>query len=257
MKKIVLYLLLTISFVGISQTLEKSYNTEGINNNHKNYAFLGENGLYYITLYTSNRYLTIWNENHTVYKNVNLNVPTNFELDLLYFATDKLFNSDSKIEILIGSKNQNQTSITRKMLLFNEDGNVIFDFGHKFKANVFKGKNNNFKLMTSISGSNGANPTVSYDIYSLGGTLSVSQEFFLNKQKIVSFPNPASQKINITNPFKNNKKEKIEVYDINGRKVLEKGFIGNGQNIELDISKLSNGVYNYKIREYGNKFVKE
>ena len=44
---------------------------------------------------------------------------------------------------------------------------------------------------------------------------------------------------------------------MNGRKVLEKTVIGNGENIKLDISELSKGIYNYKIREFGNKFVKE
>ena len=133
------------------------------------------------------------------------------------------------------------------MLLFNEEGDVIFDFGNKFKADVFKDQNNNFKIMTSLS-TNISYPEVHYDIYSLDGTLSVIQEEFLSKQKIISFPNPSSNTINITNPLKNNEKEKIEVYDMNGRKVLEKEIIGDGVNIELNISKLGAGIYNYRIR---------
>ena len=74
---------------------------------------------------------------------------------------------------------------------------------------------------------------------------------------MISFPNPSSDIINITNPLKNNAKEKVKVYDINGRKVLEKEIIGNGENIELNISDLSKGIYNYRIRDFGNKFVKE
>jgi hypothetical protein len=255
MKKTLLYLFLTINFVGISQTLEKSYQCEGINNNPKNFAFLTENGLNYSTLYTGNKYISIYNENHSFVKNISLNVPQGFDLEQLYFVTDKLFNSDSEIEILLGSKSQ--TSLERKMLLYNENGDIIFDFGNKFKADIFKGKSNNFKLMASITGNNGANPTVSYDIYALDGTLSVIQEEFLSKQKIISFPNPSSNTINITNPLKNKEKEKIEVYDMNGRKVLEKEIIGDGANIELNISNLSTGIYNYRIRDYENKFVKE
>lgn len=254
MKKTIFYLLLTISFVGISQTLEKSYKSEGINNNPKNYAFITESGIKYIEFGTGNWWINIYDEKHSLYKDITLKVPNGFSLEQLYFATDKLFNSDNNIEILLGLKSHTDTE--RKMLLFNEEGDVIFDFGNKFKADVFKDQNNNFKIMTSLS-TNISYPEVHYDIYSLDGTLSVIQEEFLSKQKIISFPNPSSNMINITNPLKNNEKEKIEVYDINGRKVLEKEIIGNGENIELNISNLSTGIYNYRIRNYENKFMKE
>ena len=162
-----------------------------------------------------------------------------------------LFNSDSKFEILI-SLNGNGVS---KLLLFNEDGgDSIFDFGDKWTANVFK-DGNNYKLITSKY--HFSSVSVHYDIYSLSGTLSTSQENLLNQQKMISFPNPSSDIINITNPLKNNARDKVKVYDINGRKVLEKEIIGNGENIELNISDLSKGIYNYRIRDFGNKFVKE
>jgi hypothetical protein len=57
--------------------------------------------------------------------------------------------------------------------------------------------------------------------------------------------------------LKNNEKEKIEIYDINGKKVIEKEIIGNGKIIELNISNLSKGIYSYRIRGYNNKFVKK
>ncbi|WP_299056921.1 T9SS type A sorting domain-containing protein [uncultured Polaribacter sp.] len=257
MKKTLLYLFLTINFIGISQTLEKSYRTEGESNNHINYSFISENKLYYVTFNTSNRGINIFDRNHSYYKSISpLELPQNFLFDKFYFITDKLFDLNLEFEILLGARNN--TTGENKMLLFNEKGNIIFDFGDKNEANVFKDVQDNFKLMTSLSHSPYSGyQVVDYDIYSLDGTLSISQENFLAKQKIIGFPNPTKQKINITNPFKNNENEKIEVYDINGRKVLEKEFVGNGKSIELDISKLSKGIYNYRIREFGNKFIKK
>jgi len=252
MKKKLLYLFIAISSISFSQTLEKSYTTEGFNSKPKNYAFKTENDLYYLTM--NNNEISIYNSNHTLYKTINIILPTNFELSQIYFATDKLFNSDSKIEILVGTS-YNIGCCVNKILLYNEDGgNNIFDFGDKYDVDIFKDNNNNYKLLTSAEDNN---DNVSYDIYSLSGTLTVSQENFLNKQKIIGFPNPSSKTINITNPLKNSEKEKIEVYDMNGRKVLEKEIIGNGENIKLNISNLSKGVYNYRIREFGNRFMKE
>lgn len=249
MKKKLLYLFIAISSISFGQTLEKSYTSEGFNNKPKNFAFLTENNLYYLTMNVTNSEISIYNSDHTLYKTVSLTLPSNFELEQIYFASDKLFNSDSKIEILVGTDEMNGCCV-RKMLLFNEDGgNNLFDFGDKFDVDIFKDLNNNYKMLTSKD--------ASFDIYSLSGTLTVSQENFLYKRKMISFPNPSSNSINITNPFKNNENEKIQVYDINGRKVLEKNIVGNGENIKLDISELSKGVYNYRIREFGNKFVKE
>jgi hypothetical protein len=254
MKKKLLYLFIAISSISFSQTLEKSYISEGFSRKPKNLAFLTESNLHYLTMSLTNNEISIFNSDHSLYKTISLTIPTGFKLTNIHFATDKLFNSDSKIEILVRTEIETGCC-EKKMLLFNEDGgNNIFDFGDKYDVDIFRDKNNNYKILTSSEDSNNK---VSFDIYSLSGTLTVSQQNFLSRQKIIGFPNPSSNLINITNPLKNNENEKIQVFDINGRKVLEKKIIGNGENIELDISELSKGVYNYKIREFGNKFVKE
>ena len=255
MKTKLFYLFLAINSIGISQTLEHSYTSEGSDHNHEYHAFLTENDLYYLTLNATNNQILIYTSNHSLYKTISITPPTGFEIRKLHFASDKLFNADSKIEILIATKNS--SSDENKMLLFNEDGgNNIFDFGNKDDVNVFKDQDNNFKMMTSAINPPNYDEFL-FDIYSLSGSLSVSQENFLRNQTIISFPNPSSSMINITNPLKNNEKRKIEVYDLNGRKVLEKEVIGNVENINLNISNLSQGVYNYRIGVHGNKFIKE
>ena len=210
MKKTLLYLFLTINFVGISQTLEKSYRTEGGNNNHINYSFISENKLYYVIFYAANRGINIFDSTHSYHKSISpLELPQNFLFDRFYFITNKLFDLDLEFEILLGA--QNTATGENKMLLFNENGNIVFDFGDKNEANVFKDGQGNFKLMTSLSHSpNDRYQVVDYDIYSLDGTLSVNQENFLTTQKIIGFPNPSSNMINIINPLKNNEKEKIK-----------------------------------------------
>jgi hypothetical protein len=253
MKKNLLYLFITFSSISFSQTLEKSYITEGDERNFINYVFISSNNnLYYLTLDNNDNKLKIYNNDHTLYKDISLTIPGGYNLNRVIFSSDLLFNSDSKFEILISLEGNGVS----KLVLFNEDGgDSIFDFGDKWTANVFK-DGNNYKLITSkYHFSSGQ--VVHYDIYSLSGTLSTSQENLLNQQKMISFPNPSSDIINITNPLKNNARDKVKVYDINGRKVLEKEIIGNGENIELNISDLSKGIYNYRIRDFGNKFVKE
>ncbi|MHB0756985.1 T9SS type A sorting domain-containing protein [Polaribacter sp. M15] len=255
MKKKLLYLFITISSIGFSQTLETTYTTSGYDEREKpNFAFNIDGETKFYTLDWTNNQVNIYNSSHNIYKTVSINLESGYEMRELYLPTDKLFNSNSKIEFIIFSV-QTDSPYQPSLRLFDEDGTLLFDFGNSRGIELFKTPNDSYKLITAQSTSN--EKEISYKVYSLSGTLSVSQENLFNKQKIIGFPNPSSKTISITNPLKNNVNDKIKVYDINGRKVLEKTIVGNGENIELDISLLSKGIYNYRIRELGNKFVKE
>lgn len=252
MKMKLLFLFILFSSISFGQTLENTYTSEGNENGPKNFVILIEKKIFYLTISETNSEILVYDSEHKLYKTVKIILPSGHKLTKVYLATDKLFNSDEKIEFLVGSLNSDYED---KMLLYNEDGgNSLYDFGERFEIKIFQDNDQNYKMLTF---SNNDTNNQTYDIYSLSGTLTVSQERFLNKQKIIGFPNPSSKTINITNPLKNNENEKIQVYDINGRKVLEKKIVGNGKNIELDISELSKGIYNYRIHEFGNKFVKE
>ncbi len=251
MKKITLLLLL-INFTIFGQTLEQSYTAEGFNNTTKNYAFLTENSLFYWTIDITNNQVSIYNQNHTLYRNVSVTIPAGFQINQQYFATDKLFNSNSDIEFIIGV--ENTTTYENKILLFDENGgNSLFDFGDKFNLSVIKDLNNNYKL---IAATDKESPN-SFDVYALSGTLSVEQEEFFRRLGIISFPNPSENRISITNPINNGNNSILRVYDTNGKNVIIKNVIGNGVNISLDISNLNKGVYTYKIGNYSNKFIKK
>ena len=253
-KKYFTYLLIAISSISLGQTLETTYTSSGYIERQPNYAFIANNQTNYYTLDWTKNEVKLYNNSHKLYKTTTLNLENGTEMRELYLASDKLFNSDSKIEFMLKSR-QISSPYKSKFTVFNEDGDKIFTFTNGEEFKLIKTPDNNFKLLISEELAN--EQEILFKIYALSGTLSTDQENLLNKVGVIQFPNPASETINITNPLMNNENEKIQVYDINGRKVLEKNIIGNGKNIELDISKLSEGLYNYRIREFGNKFVKE
>jgi len=247
MKNKLFYLFITISAIGFSQTLEHSYTTGG-SPDGENLTFITSNGINYYTINNDADKVLFYNNDHNLINTVNIILPTSETIRTLSFITDKLFNANSKIEFIVISNLFN-------MYLFDEDGNKLFEFGKREEVFYSKDENNNFRLITTNGGLK-VN-TTTYDVYSLSGTLSTIQESFFGNKKFNAYPNPSTNSINIANPLKKNEKENIIVYDINGRKVLEKEVIGNGENIKLNISSLSKGIYNYRIRENGNKFVKE
>jgi hypothetical protein len=102
-------------------------------------------------------------------------------------------------------------------------------------------------------------PSVDYifDVYSLPGTTLNTVTNLLNEDSFFSFPNPTSNIISITNNLKSGENFPLEIFDINGKKVLEKTVTGENEEIHLDVSHLSNGIYIYKLKGMTNKFVKK
>jgi len=81
----------------------------------------------------------------------------------------------------------------------------------------------------------------------------------INALKVLVYPNPAQQKINVMLPSSGNVSADLEVYSADGRKYLEQ--IINQSKAELDLSTLPSGMYFLKVLSKEGvgtgKFVKE
>ncbi|CAN1562010.1 Secretion system C-terminal sorting domain [Flavobacteriaceae bacterium] len=251
MKKLLLIVTIAISSLSFGQiTLEHTYTTEGFNNYPKSYAFHTDNGLFYYTINSLENKVLIYNPSHILFKTANLNVGIGYTINTIYLATDKLFNSNSKIEFIVVSRNGTPNS--SKMTLFDEDGANLFEFGDRWEANFIKNSDTSFKLIVSTDKDSPNN----YDIYSLPGTLSIIQQQTFNKNQFFGYPNPASNKITIINNLKEGENGLLEIFDINGKRIMEKNVLGNETEINLDVANFENGVYIYKLNGKTNRFIK-
>jgi photosystem II stability/assembly factor-like uncharacterized protein len=67
------------------------------------------------------------------------------------------------------------------------------------------------------------------------------------------FPNPAREKIQVAGHVLQDYGGKVEIYDLNGRKLLEKQIPAGSETIEVAVSSLQSGIYFCKIiTEKGN-----
>lgn len=260
MRKIILGLIATVSISNLSYgqaTLEHSYNSDwtfgqndwGVLNSTGGVlnAFNLESGIYYYTLEipwdnVATNIMRIYNEQHTLIKTINF--PTRPRR--IHFITDKLFNQDNLIEILYDDNSN--------LILINENNNLIQTIQSRQFARIIKTANNNYKLLVSA---NSPNNTLLYDVYSLSGTLSISQQEIYLKNSFVGYPNPAESIINITNKLANGENGILEIFDASGKKVMEKNVTGGNNEINLDVTALSNGVYIYKLQGQTNRFIKK
>ena len=68
----------------------------------------------------------------------------------------------------------------------------------------------------------------------------------IKDSKIIVYPNPANEFINLNNiPVSSS----IEMFDVTGKKILKINEVGES-NIEIDISELSSGIYFIKVNQY-------
>lgn len=240
-------------------TLEQSYSTTNFVSfkaENECYAFNTQSGLNYFTFNILTNTMQVYNESHSLIKTI---IFPETPIDII-FVTDKLFNNDNFIEILY-SYNTDTSGYEISLKLINENGLTIQTFSDKKSAKIIKNNNFNFKLIVSksvlLSGAGGSTNTYDYDVYSLSGTLSLNQQHLYLKNSLVGFPNPTENTISITNNLKDKINEVLEVFDSNGKKILQKIIIDSNDEINLDTSKLSNGIYIYKLNGQSNKFIKK
>jgi hypothetical protein len=73
--------------------------------------------------------------------------------------------------------------------------------------------------------------------------LTTGVEHELEDLKFEIFPNPAAGKFKVQSSKFKVEEAKLEIYDLNGRKLLEKQIIAGTNNSEIDVSQLKSGVY--------------
>lgn len=256
MKKTILGIIATIAISNLSYgqiTLEHSYVSNKWQYEESN-AFMTVSGVNYYTFDNATNTMLIYNNSHTLIKTVNIPVDSGYYINYFYAISDKLFNSDSQIEFIIA---MNETSGTNKKLnLINENGIVLQQFGNKNGAKIIKVSSSEYKMATYLS-PNTSSINFNIDIYSLPGTYLNINSNKTNINSLFVYPNPSENNIYISSNLENGQNGTLEVFDINGKKVMEKNVIGENYEINLNISELSSGVYIYKLNGQTNRFIKK
>ena len=256
MRKIILGFIATVSISNLSfgqATLEHSYTTNYLSEDSSwetikkglLYSFNTQNGINYFTFNNVTNTLEIYNQNH-ILTNTTIFPETPQKI---HFITDKLFNNDNLIEILYTTDYASGNNTK----LINENGILLQTISNRPYVRLTKDSSNNFKLIVS----NIENYMLKYDVYSLSGTLSIAQQDIYLKNSFVGYPNPTENSINITNKLSNGENGILEVFDTTGKKVMEKNVTGGNNEINLDVTELSSGVYIYKLNGQTNRFIKK
>ncbi len=226
------------------------------------YAFSGtltqldENEYKYFVMDVPLKQCRIFNEDHSLFKTINLSVPSGYYLYDIKFVTRKLFNDDDLVELLyIYSKSEtvnNEEVYSYGLKVVNEQGSVLMSLSDGGYAEVKEGSDGK-KLL--------AYQYIYYDyyylvytnIYSLGGSGPVKSADFTGASSLNLYPNPVNETLNIQyDPLLDSKNSAVMISDLQG-KVLKRQPVPAGVNFTtVETAGLRQGTYIISVTENEN-----
>lgn len=130
----------------------------------------------------------------------------------------------------------------------------------EYSATIPKSKitnnNSSIKFTFKLAVSNNATSfnSIFIDNFNVTQQSSLSTQEIQLDNKLSAYPNPTNKTLNIMNP--KNGANKVLVYDVSGKLVINKSFSSNDDKISIDVENLTKGIYIYKIGELSSKFIK-
>jgi len=242
MKKIFLILISLLATANLlaQVTFESSYTFSGT------ITDIGEGEYKYFVMDVPLKQCRIYNEDHSIYKTINLTVPSNYYLYDIKYVSRHTFNNDDLIELLyIYSKEEivNSDKVYRYgMKIVNESGTELMSLTDGGFAEIKEGSEGK-KLLAYQYIWNESYYLVYTNIYAIGGSTKSADNISLSALNL--YPNPTDEQLTIESTVVS--EADIIVHDIYGRKVLQETMIpGNGK-YTLQTGNLAAGTYILRI----------
>ena len=215
---------------------------------------------YFVSIYDSSEYrntIHIYNSDYSLYRTITFPWDTSFDSGISFFGdygiSKFVFNTNNNFEFIVHTYS-NITQQT-KYFIIDEDGIIIKDLSNYYVGSdyidIFHDYLNNvnkIRLTRKDSSIGGI-----AEIYLLPTTV-LSTVDIQNENELSAFPIPANKILNVIKP--KNGTNKIEVFDMSGKLMLNKIFENTENSISLDVEFLQKGIYIYKVGEFSAKFIK-
>ena len=248
MKKLFIILgLLILTFnVKAQISLEHTFISIG----YYSWYFYTDAGIRYYGYNTTTNQMTLYNTDYSIYKTINMVIPSGFKFNSIYCVSEKLFNTDSYIEFIVVINNGADYS----MKLYNENQEVIKDFGDRYYAFLILGNGYSKLLTRNINFS--SQPYIYIDdIYSLPGNMPNSISTLKPTTLQPAFPNPASITVNLPYALENGQRSIMRIFNSNGQLIEQKQIDSAFNMIILNVESYPSGIYLYEYNGVSNRFI--
>lgn len=254
MKTLILLLFVLGYSVSNAQiTLEKKFDGSQMN-------VINLSATYYFSTDNSKSQISVYKENFSLHKTVTFTLPTNYSFGYATFS-DKVFNSSTDLEFLVLVNKINGVATdadASKLLLYNESGQIIFDFGTGTSISSFFFKTTSgttkmivYKMIFDLANFNFSTNT---EIYSLIGNYTGISAVKNTNELSVSV-NSQNKTIEF-DAIQKAEKYNLRLYDIRGNEIIHKNFkeLIDGK-IAVSTESLTSGIYIYSLNACAGKVI--
>lgn len=243
-------ILITTSQISIAQiSLENTYT--GVSAGIAHTETYGDK---YYVMDVANSQCRIFNLDHSLWKSVNLSIPSNYYLYDIQYVTDHLFNTDNSVEMLYVCYNYNTTLdyYTYETRVANESGTLLLTLpgaGYNWITNVADAGARLFSYVYNYA----VSPyTVTTKVYTLGGSMTSESHNITETIGLKAFPNPVKGNLRIDYTLPEGLRQ-AELSVINSYGLIIKKYTidSNFNSLILDTKDLTPGIYFWNIEAPG------
>ena len=238
MKTKLTIILLFITFIARSQTLEHTF-VKSVT------MFQCSKGAMYYNLDIKGNKVTFYNPDYSVYKTISIPTPKEYSISTILCASDKMFNTDNLLEFLIVYHTP-MINITTQMILYNENGTKLYDFGFNYFSAYFYTDGKKTKLFTM-----NANDTCR--TYLLVGITTTAKSATISQN--YAYPNPALSSITLPYSLEPGETSDLKIFNYSGQLIESKQIDSNFDRIILNVENYKKGIYFYSVKGVSNKFI--
>jgi hypothetical protein len=265
MKKLLLALMLLSGGAAHAQiTLEHRY--AGASTNNFAISKFSNGELKYITVGAgATPVVTVYNENHSVMKQMAAPAVLNGIFQGIYLVSDKLFNQDAAIEYVCGYTVTAGNSTIYRLLALSETGQqlLVADTATYYNAARVVSGTSGIKLIIPTSRLDASGNSIgSYTkVYALGGTAIPLAAKAEAANSALPYPNPTQSRITLPYEVASGQLATLQIIDIAGRTVKQYTVSSAFKSLELGVDDLETGTYAYRLVSNagvvtrGNKFI--
>ena len=248
-KAILIFILLLTAWAGHTQiTFENNYPGS------TTLTRLSLSGDKYFMMDWTNNKCKIYNTDHTLWKTIDLPVPSGWYLYDIRYVSETLFNLDSKVELVYTYYNYNTTQqyYTYATKVINEEGSVLLTVQGGGFSEVISTVAGNLKFLVYVYDYSVSPYTVNTQVFSIPGQLVSDGPPLSNPVNQEAFPNPTRSVVNIPYPTREGApKAMITLSDMTGKAVRTRQADLSGSLLRIDASGLPRGLYHYQIQSNG------
>jgi len=227
------------------------------------YIHLPVAGYKYYVMDVANCQCRIYNNDHSLWKSINLSIPSGYYLCDIQFVTENLFNADNLIEMLYVSYNYNTTLAyyTYDTRIVNENGTLLLSMPYAGYSYIYPAETGS-KLFMWIYDFSIFPETVNTMVYSIPGklsTLTTGSPDELKSSHSSAYPNPTNNEVTIPYSLPSNiKQAELRLYTMNGTLVKSYTIDHTFSSILMKTIELPAGMYIYRVESntYNSKSFK-